>query len=235
MTSTAQAPQSGAATAHPEHLGRVVFIAAAAAMGGFLFGYDSSVINGAVEAIRDFLEAWDRLRAGRRSHFLRLKVLAHQGAMPEGGTLRIATSSVVVDEHDPLLSAGAHCVLTVADTGHGIAADVQHRIFDPFFTTKPTGKGTGLGLATVIGIVERTGGKIFGRDLAARLLHRRPEMQVLYLSGYTDEEILRRGLFEPGMPLLEKPFNATALVEAVNDLIAPSAGEGELLNLRAPS
>ncbi|MEU6282465.1 sugar porter family MFS transporter [Streptomyces sp. NPDC047028] len=53
MTSTAQAPQPGARTAHPEHLGHVIFIAAAAAMGGFLFGYDSSVINGAVEAIRD--------------------------------------------------------------------------------------------------------------------------------------------------------------------------------------
>ncbi|MER6383270.1 sugar porter family MFS transporter [Streptomyces sp. NPDC001250] len=52
MTSTAQAPQSAARTAHPEHLGHVIFIAAAAAMGGFLFGYDSSVINGAVEAIR---------------------------------------------------------------------------------------------------------------------------------------------------------------------------------------
>ncbi|MER6438841.1 MULTISPECIES: sugar porter family MFS transporter [unclassified Streptomyces] len=52
MTSTAQAPQSGAGTAHPEHLGHVIFIAAAAAMGGFLFGYDSAVINGAVEAIR---------------------------------------------------------------------------------------------------------------------------------------------------------------------------------------
>ncbi|MET8114146.1 sugar porter family MFS transporter [Streptomyces prasinus] len=53
MTSSAQAQKSGAGTAHPEHLGRVVFIAASAAMGGFLFGYDSSVINGAVEAIRD--------------------------------------------------------------------------------------------------------------------------------------------------------------------------------------
>jgi sugar porter (SP) family MFS transporter len=53
VTSTAQANRSGAGTAHPEHLGHVVFIAAAAAMGGFLFGYDSSVINGAVEAIRD--------------------------------------------------------------------------------------------------------------------------------------------------------------------------------------
>ncbi|MFE6331653.1 sugar porter family MFS transporter [Streptomyces sp. NPDC057798] len=54
MTSTAsQSPKSGAAAAHPDHLGHVIFIAAAAAMGGFLFGYDSSVINGAVEAIRD--------------------------------------------------------------------------------------------------------------------------------------------------------------------------------------
>ncbi|XVV33701.1 sugar porter family MFS transporter [Streptomyces sp. CA-100214] len=53
MSRTAQAGSSGARTAHPDHLGHVIFIAAAAAMGGFLFGYDSSVINGAVEAIRD--------------------------------------------------------------------------------------------------------------------------------------------------------------------------------------
>ncbi|MEU9208469.1 sugar porter family MFS transporter [Streptomyces sp. NPDC048415] len=52
MTGTAQAPTPGARQAHPEHLGHVIFIAAAAAMGGFLFGYDSAVINGAVEAIR---------------------------------------------------------------------------------------------------------------------------------------------------------------------------------------
>ncbi|MEV7102336.1 sugar porter family MFS transporter [Streptomyces atroolivaceus] len=53
MTSTERGPESGAREAHPDHLGHVIFITAAAAMGGFLFGYDSSVINGAVEAIRD--------------------------------------------------------------------------------------------------------------------------------------------------------------------------------------
>ncbi|TXL85014.1 sugar porter family MFS transporter [Streptomyces sp. IB2014 016-6] len=53
MTSTAKSPRSGGQQSHPEHLGHVIFITAAAAMGGFLFGYDSSVINGAVEAIRD--------------------------------------------------------------------------------------------------------------------------------------------------------------------------------------
>ncbi|MFD5717831.1 MFS transporter, partial [Streptomyces sp. NPDC127036] len=52
MTSAEQAPPPAAKSAHPEHLGHVIFIAAAAAMGGFLFGYDSAVINGTVEAIR---------------------------------------------------------------------------------------------------------------------------------------------------------------------------------------
>ncbi|XUL91366.1 sugar porter family MFS transporter [Streptomyces galilaeus] len=63
MTSTAQASQSGAGSAQPEHLAHVIFIAAAAAMGGFLFGYDSSVINGAVEAIRDRYDVGSTLLA----------------------------------------------------------------------------------------------------------------------------------------------------------------------------
>ncbi|MFA3876864.1 sugar porter family MFS transporter [Streptomyces sp. MMCC 100] len=63
MASTSQAPSPGARTAHPDHLGHVIFIAAAAAMGGFLFGYDSSVINGAVEAIRDRYDVGSALLA----------------------------------------------------------------------------------------------------------------------------------------------------------------------------
>jgi signal transduction histidine kinase len=70
-------------------------------------------------------------------------------AMPEGGTLTIATSS------EP-----SRVVLTVIDTGCGMTDDVKARMFEPFFTTKPFGKGTGLGLATVYGIVQQTKGTI---------------------------------------------------------------------------
>jgi PAS domain S-box-containing protein len=245
-------------------------------------------------------------------------------AMSKGGTLRVSTASATIGEQDPLIAPGTYCVLTVADTGHGIDVGVQHRIFDPFFTTKPPGKGTGLGLSTVIGIVEQSGGKVFvssapncgatftiylpcaeedasveptpiplpharcwrahgtvllvederplrsvakrvlesagytviaaedgfkgiaaattfadtidvlvtdivlpgidGREIAERLRQRRPRMQVLYVSGYTDEEIMRRGLLDPDMPLLEKPFSATALVDAVRDLVQVEQG-----------
>ncbi len=82
-------------------------------------------------------------------------------AMPGGGTLRIATQVVELDADTPVaLAPGAYVTLTVADTGCGMSPDVQERLFEPFFTTKPVGKGTGLGLATVHGIVARSGGGI---------------------------------------------------------------------------
>jgi PAS domain S-box-containing protein len=86
-------------------------------------------------------------------------------AMPGGGTLTIRASTCVVDETAGRvlggLPHGEYVVCSISDTGHGIAADTLPRIFEPFFTTKASGKGTGLGLATVRGIVNQNGGRIF--------------------------------------------------------------------------
>jgi two-component system cell cycle sensor histidine kinase/response regulator CckA len=85
-------------------------------------------------------------------------------AMPNGGTLTIATSNVVVPAPGQLHlppTPGQYVRLDVRDTGEGIAEDVLPKIFEPFFTTKEEGKGTGLGLATVYGIVEQSGGFLF--------------------------------------------------------------------------
>ncbi len=84
-------------------------------------------------------------------------------AMPDGGLLRIDTANMYVDESyaatRPELSPGPHVRLRVSDTGTGMAPEVLERVFDPFFTTKPPGQGTGLGLATVYGIVQQAGGR----------------------------------------------------------------------------
>jgi two-component system, cell cycle sensor histidine kinase and response regulator CckA len=85
-----------------------------------------------------------------------------QDAMPEGGTLSIRTWNEALaatgEKGETLVND--YAVLEVTDTGHGMTPDVQSHIFEPFFTTKEPGKGTGLGLATVYGIVQRADGQI---------------------------------------------------------------------------
>ncbi|HTI05591.1 MAG TPA: response regulator [Gemmatimonadales bacterium] len=240
-------------------------------------------------------------------------------AMPDGGQLTIETANVELDEAylrgHALAKPGRYVMLAVTDTGMGMDAVTQARIFEPFFTTKDVGKGTGLGLATVQGIVQQSGGHIWvyseaghgtvfkiylprveeaatreeppaaeatggtetvlvvedvaavravacemlrrygyrvldaadataalalarshretihllltdvvmpdvsGSVLAERLRALRPDMKVLFMSGYTDDAIFRHGILAEGISYLQKPFTTVSLAAKVRAVL----------------
>jgi two-component system cell cycle sensor histidine kinase/response regulator CckA len=240
-------------------------------------------------------------------------------AMPRGGRLTIETAKVELDESYAArhvgVVPGSHVMLAVSDTGGGMDSATQARIFEPFFTTKGPGKGTGLGLATVYGIVKQSGGhvrvyselgtgtvfkiylprtedaaeaaaaasvrlptgtetvllvededdvrdlarevleqlgytvleaaappdailiaeryagiiellltdvvmpRISGRALATTIAAMRPETRILFMSGYTDDAIVRHGVLEPGTQFIEKPFTPEALALKVREVL----------------
>jgi CheY-like chemotaxis protein len=243
-------------------------------------------------------------------------------AMPRGGRLTLETATVELSEGSALrpgvrVRPGRYVEIAVSDSGHGMDSTTLAHAFEPFFTTKGVGQGTGLGLATVYGIVKQSEGYVWadsqpghgttikvylpmtaavaepvaeaalhrpvargelvlvvedeeqvrtvaaralteagyrvlvaesgdralemmrqngsrpalalvdvvmpglsGSELAAELARIIPGTRVLFTSGYTDGEILRRGLLEPGAAFLAKPFSPEALVRAVHAALA---------------
>lgn len=245
-------------------------------------------------------------------------------AMPDGGKLTIETANVVLDEDyirtRDEVEAGPYVMMAISDNGIGMDADTQARIFEPFFTTKAKGRGTGLGLATVFGIVKQHQGHLGvysepgrgstfrvyfpqadapvvsagditvavmaaqghetilvvedeefvrnfacevldslgyvtiaakdpeeafrisethettihllltdvvlpimdGRSLFARMHNKRPDMRVLYMSGYTDDAIVHHGVLDSSVHFLQKPFNTTTLAKKVSEALGRS-------------
>ncbi len=121
------------------------------------------LVGADVEVVLDLDPALRRVKAdpGQISQVLLNLAVNARDAMPDGGRLTITTRNGTGAAIRQQLPPGDYVLLTVADTGCGMSEEVRAQIFEPFFTTKAVGKGTGLGLATVEGVIEQSGGQVW--------------------------------------------------------------------------
>ena len=259
--------------------------------------------------------------AGQLEQIIMNLAVNARDAMLKGGKLTIETSNVELDRRyaaaHPEVNPGRYVLLAVSDTGCGMSEEVKSRIFEPFFTTKEVGRGTGLGLATVYGIVKQSGGHIWlysevgqgttfkvylpaleekiplsksfstmspskkgvetilvvededavrsltvhslsmlgyrvleancgaeairilknhvdpvqlvvtdvvmpdmgGRKLADEITRYRPGIRVLFVSGYTNDAVVRHGVLAGEMAFLQKPFTPSVLAAKVREVL----------------
>ncbi|MGH9681726.1 MAG: response regulator [Candidatus Acidiferrales bacterium] len=119
----------------------------------------------ALDLVVDPNLGWTKVDPGKFQQIVLNLAGNARDSMPRGGRLRIETSNISVApgaaKPQPFVAPGEYVALTVKDTGHGMDSKTRAHIFEPFFTTKVKGKGTGLGLATVYGIVKQSGGYIW--------------------------------------------------------------------------
>ncbi len=165
-------------------------------------------------------------------------------AMPHGGTLTFETRNVTIDGRCPVCAAeirpGAYVGLSVRDTGTGIEPNAREHLFEPFFTTKPEGKGTGLGLATVHGVVMQSGGhvdveSIPGNGAAFHILLPVIRQEAAAATGGGEVEI--RGGAETILLVEDDPdvrrFVAMALRRSGYRILEAAAGEEALMRYSA--
>jgi PAS domain S-box-containing protein len=159
---------------------------------------------------------------GHMQQVLMNLALNARDAMPRGGKLVFRTANADLAVHADGVPPGSYVVLTVADTGVGMSSEVLANIFEPFFTTKPMGGGTGLGLSTVYGIVEQSGGfiRVTSQPGAGatfvihlpRVAGRHGSETILLVEDQADLRKLAQGLLRKhGYRVLEAPDGESAL------------------------